>query len=66
MQLADTNIKIRIPKTKEGVTEVEDYYPEDVKELMWRQRRFIEMKALMVFPDLIPSAPGMPKIASTQ
>ena len=27
LQLADEHIKIRIPKTKKGVTEVEDYYP---------------------------------------
>ena len=30
LQLADEHIKIRIPKTKKGVTEVEDYYPSDV------------------------------------
>ena len=33
LQLADDKIKIRIPKTKKGSTEVEDYYPEDVKTL---------------------------------
>ena len=32
LQLADEHIKIRIPKTKKGVTEVEDYYPSDVFE----------------------------------
>ena len=31
LQLADERIKIRIPKTSRGVTEVHDYYPEDVK-----------------------------------
>ena len=30
LQVADEHIKIRIPKTKMGRTEVEDYYPEDV------------------------------------
>ena len=31
LQLADEKIKIRIPKTSRGTTEVHDYYPEDVK-----------------------------------
>ena len=30
LQLATDKIKIRIPKTKKGTTEVEDYYAEDV------------------------------------
>ena len=67
LQLADTNIKIRIPKTKKGVTEVEDYYPEDVKELYGvTPAEFIEMKALMGdSSDNIPGAPGIgPKTAS--
>ena len=29
LQLADTHIKIRIPKTSRGTTEIHDYYPED-------------------------------------
>ena len=32
LQLADTHIKIRIPKTSRKGTEIYDYYPEDVKE----------------------------------
>lgn len=67
LQLADTKIKIRIPKTKKGVTEVEDYYPEDVKELYGvTPKEFIEMKALMGdSSDNIPGAPGVgPKTAS--
>ena len=32
LQLADTHIKIRIPKTSKGSTQIYDYYPEDVKE----------------------------------
>ena len=31
LQLADAHIKIRIPKTSRGGTEIHDYYPEDVK-----------------------------------
>ena len=32
LQLATDRVKIRIPKTKQGKTEVEDYYAADVKE----------------------------------
>ena len=32
MQLASDKIKVRIPKTVRGQTEVEDYYAKDVKE----------------------------------
>ena len=31
LQLATEHVKIRIPKTKQGKTEVEDYYAKDVK-----------------------------------
>ena len=31
LQLSDEHIKLRIPKTSRGGTEVKDYYPEDVK-----------------------------------
>ena len=31
LQISDEHIKIRIPKTKMGKTEIEDYYPEDVR-----------------------------------
>lgn len=67
LQLADDKIKIRIPKTKKGSTEVEDYYPEDVKTLYGvTPQEFIEMKALMGdTSDNIPGAPGIgPKTAS--
>ena len=67
LQLADDKIKIRIPKTKKGVTEVEDYYPEDVVKLYGvTPSEFIDMKALMGdSSDNIPGAPGIgPKTAS--
>ena len=32
LQLCEEHIKLRIPKTKKGGTEVEDYYPENVIE----------------------------------
>ena len=68
LQLADTNIKIRIPKTKKGVTEVEDYLPSDVNELYGvTPIEFIDVKALMGdTSDNIPGAPGVgPKTASS-
>lgn len=67
LQLADEHIKIRIPKTKKGVTEVEDYYPADVIELYGvTPLEFIDVKALMGdTSDNIPGAPGVgPKTAS--
>lgn len=67
LQLSEDHIKIRIPKTKKGVTEVEDYLPEDVKEVMGvTPTEFIDMKALMGdSSDNIPGAPGVgPKTAS--
>lgn len=48
LQLAEDKIQIRIPKTKKGVTEVENYYPEDVVALYGvTPLEFIDMKALM-------------------
>lgn len=67
LQLAEEHIQIRIPKTKKGVTEVENYYPEDVKALYGvTPLEFIDMKALMGdASDNIPGAPGVgPKTAS--
>lgn len=68
LQLADDLIKIRIPKTKKGVTEVEDYYPKDVMELYGvTPKEFIDVKALMGdTSDNIPGAPGIgPKTATS-
>ncbi len=61
LQLADEHIKIRIPKTSRGVTEVHDYYPEDVKrEYQVSPREFIDVKALM--GDASDNIPGVPSI----
>ena len=61
LQIADENIKIRIPKTKSGKTEVEDYYAKDVLETMQvTPTQFIELKALM--GDTSDNIPGVPKI----
>ena len=61
LQLADKHIKIRIPKTSRGQTEVKDYYPEDVKrEYQVTPEEFIDVKALM--GDASDNIPGVPSI----
>lgn len=63
LQLATDKVKIRIPKTKQGRTEVEDYYAADVKErYQVTPLEFIDMKALMGdTSDNIPGVPGIGK-----
>ncbi len=61
LQIATEQIKIRIPKTKMGRTEIEDYYAEDVKALYQvTPAQFIELKALM--GDTSDNIPGVPKV----
>lgn len=61
LQIADEHIKIRIPKTKMGKTEIEDYYPEDVRKAYEvTPLQFIELKALM--GDTADNIPGVPKV----
>ena len=61
LQIATEVIKIRIPKTKQGRTEIEDYYAEDVvKAYQVTPLQFIELKALM--GDASDNIPGVPKI----
>lgn len=61
LQLASENIKIRIPKTKRGVTEVEDYYSKDVEAAYGvTPTQFIDLKALM--GDSSDNIPGVPSI----
>lgn len=61
LQIADEHIKIRIPKTKGGRTEVEDYYAKDVEAAYQvTPLQFIEMKALM--GDTADNIPGVPKV----
>lgn len=61
LQLADAHIKIRIPKTSRGTTEIHDYYPEDVKrEYQVTPIEFIDVKALM--GDTSDNIPGVPSI----
>ncbi len=61
LQVADEHIKIRIPKTKGGRTEIEDYYAKDVLETYQvTPLQFIELKALM--GDTADNIPGVPKV----
>lgn len=61
LQLATDTIKIRIPKTKQGRTEIEDYYALDVQEKYGvTPIEYIDVKALMGDPsDNIPGVPGI-------
>ncbi len=61
LQVATERIKIRIPKTKGGKTEIEDYYAADV-ENKYRVNpiQFIDLKALM--GDTADNIPGVPKV----
>ncbi len=61
LQIASDRIKIRIPKTKGGRTEVKDYYTKDViAEYQVDPIQFIDLKALM--GDASDNIPGVPKI----
>ncbi len=61
LQIADEHIKIRIPKTQKGRTEIRDYYPRDVKEeYEVTPLQFIDLKALM--GDTADNIPGVPKV----
>ena len=61
LQLADKDIKISIPKTSKGRTELFNYYPDDVKEQYGvTPSEFIDLKALMGdASDNIPGVPGI-------
>ncbi len=61
LQIADEHIRIRIPKTKQGKTEIEDYDPQDVvKAFGVTPLGFIDLKALM--GDASDNIPGVPKV----
>ena len=61
LQIASEHIKIRIPKTKGGKTEIEDYYAKDVEaKYQVNPLQFIELKALM--GDTADNIPGVPKV----
>lgn len=61
LQLADEHVMIRIPKTKKGATEIENYLPQDVMEkYLVSPDGFIDVKALM--GDTADNIPGVPSI----
>ena len=61
LQIATDHIKIRIPKTKQGRTEIEDYYAADVQAAYQvTPLQFIELKALM--GDTADNIPGVPRV----
>lgn len=61
LQIATDHIKIRIPKTKGGRTEIEDYYAKDVEaKYQVTPIQFIDLKALM--GDTADNIPGVPKV----
>ena len=61
LQIATDKIKIRIPKTKGGKTEIEDYSAADVEaKYQVNPIQFIDLKALM--GDTADNIPGVPKV----
>ena len=61
LQVATDHIRIRIPKTKAGRTQVEDYYAKDVEAAYQvNPIQFIDLKALM--GDTADNIPGVPKV----
>ena len=61
LQIATEHINIRIPKTKGGRTEIEDYYAKDVEaKYQVNPTQFIDLKALM--GDTADNIPGVPKV----
>lgn len=68
LQLAEEDIKIRIPKTKRGTTEIEDYNTKDVLErYQVTPEQIIELKALMGdTADNIPGVPGIGEKTATK
>ena len=67
LQIADEHIKIRMPKTTKGKTEIENYYPADVvAKYGVTPTEFIDLKALMGdASDNIPGVPGIGEKTAT-
>ena len=61
LQIATDRIRIRIPRTRQGQTTVDDFYADDVKrEYGVTPAQFIDVKALM--GDTSDNIPGVPKV----
>ncbi|TCK98203.1 DNA polymerase I [Natranaerovirga hydrolytica] len=68
LQLATDQVKIRIPKTKKGGTEIEDYFQSDVIEKYEvTPLEYIDVKGLMGDPsDNIPGVPSIGEKTATK
>jgi len=68
LQLASDKVKIRIPKTKGGKTEVEDYQAAEVQEKFGvSPSAYIDVKALMGdTSDNVPGVPGIGEVTATK
>lgn len=68
LQIASDTIKIRIPKTKRGVTEIEDYNTKEVLEkYQITPAQIIDLKGLMGdTADNIPGVPGIGEKTATK
>ena len=68
LQLATDTVQVRIPKTKRGTTEIENYYAQDVKErYQVTPKEFIDVKGLMGdSSDNIPGVPGIGEKTATK
>ena len=68
LQLATDTVKIRLPKTKSGKTEVEDYFAADVlAKYGVTPKAYIDVKALMGdTSDNVPGVPGIGEVTATK
>jgi len=68
LQLATDTIRIRLPKTKAGKTEVENYYADDVlAKYGVSPAAYIDVKALMGdTSDNVPGVPGIGEVTATK
>lgn len=68
LQLATEDIQVRIPKTKQGGTTIENYYAKDVEERYGvNPIEFIDLKGLMGdTADNIPGVPGIGEKTATK
>jgi len=67
LQLATEKVLVRIPKTRRGGTEIEDYHAKDVEErYQVTPKEFVDLKALMGdSSDNIPGVPGIGEKGAT-
>lgn len=68
LQITTDTVKVRLPKTKAGKTEVEDYFAADVlAKYGVSPRAYIDVKALMGdASDNVPGVPGIGEVTATK